>query len=907
MKQRSIVSQITFLLLLSGCFSAEITTATSSEKDGPNASFKVTMESNLEFTNKTNVNLNLEYSSSITHFAIENSEANCLASSTWKNIASVENVSITNLQASNTYWLKAKDKNNQETNCTSISITHDSQKPSLPINFSSAQPSSGLSLTESLAINWSSFNDNGPSGIEKYEARVLQAHDNIVVKDWQTIQSADSISDLSLFPDIMYKLEVRALDKAGNYSPIVKSPHWSNNFSFKESFVSTRGLHSPVKVDFDKDGDDDVVYIRGGIPSTIVLFTNQGDGNLVASELYSTVATIWHLDIIDYDADGHEDFVLTTSEGTSILVQKDNGSYNEIVVSSTSHDDLIAMGDFNNDSLLDIIALDDNPDKISLYLNTGGNSFSYSIVTPAYNGGKDIEVVDLDKDGNLDFLVPYYSANKIVWFKNDGTGNFTHIEILNSLNFLRKITAVDLDKDLDIDIVLTDGGSADVYWLENDGSQNFSLNAIGSGVSYTNKPKVVDIDKDLDLDIIAGSLDGQTIDIFYNNGSQVFTKVSKPVSITSSYRTLLDLDGDTHLDLFGANLTGVTSTYLNDTSQNLTLFSNTHSFSKTFYRDFDGDTDIDILGFDSGDKRFYLARNDGTGNYSSYTAVSTALTATPLTIEVFDMEPDGDFDIGYSIYSGGSIVWLENDGTGSFTSRILRSGLSFLRYAHFGDVDKDNDIDIMYSTNSNLILGTNNGSETFANSTLGSSIGQSYSIKLSDIDKDNDNDIVLSISASNSILCYQNDGSQNFTQIEIVPSAGSNLYAPGEILIDDFNSDTHLDIVVQGRYNGEIWQVMNDGTNSYLTPRYLASSDSSSFLKSLDIDNDGDKDVVVNSLDNNSVKAFKNVGLSSLLPSNIIQLQSGLQDIDILDFDGDGTPEIVFTVPSEKAFILVEF
>src|SRR5687767_3489895 len=91
------------------------------------------------------------------------------------------------------------------------------------------------------------------------------------------------------------------------------------------------------------------------------------------------------------------------------------------------------------------------------------------------------------------------------------------------------------------------------------------------------------------------------------------------------------------------------------------------------------------------------------------TSASQAHSTVPI-----DVDQDGDNDVVTASIADNTVAWYENDGTGSFTERIISTAANGARTAFAIDLDKDGDIDVLSAGQfGNLFWFENNGAETF--------------------------------------------------------------------------------------------------------------------------------------------------------------------------------------------------
>jgi len=304
----------------------------------------------------------------------------------------------------------------------------------------------------------------------------------------------------------------------------------SQNFSKETIGTDNIGYQNIKAADLDNDGDIDIIPDAGiydeNNDTWFGYYTNDGSQNFSKKLLYKGSGG-GSTEIVDLDGDGKND-IIYVSGNNSINWLKNNGggshSKNNIIEFEGSLNSQIMdleLGDFDNDSDLDIIFVDIGQDKIIHLINNGSQTFS-TVKTVATNEEYyALDVVDLDKDGLEDFVL---SSNlNFYWYKNSGENNFEKKTIWkysggsSVTKQSYQIEATDIDKDGDIDI-FTAGAYGLLGWLENDGSQNFSNYSLTGGFYGGSNIYPADIDKDGDIDILTASYEKEIISWYKNLG-----------------------------------------------------------------------------------------------------------------------------------------------------------------------------------------------------------------------------------------------------------------------------------------------------------------------------------------------------------------------------------------------------
>lgn len=216
-----------------------------------------------------------------------------------------------------------------------------------------------------------------------------------------------------------------------------------------------------------------------------------------------------------------------------------------------------------------------------------------------------------------------------------------------------------------------------------------------------------------DIVIIGQDSNGKVAKLFLGNGNSGFTEHTTPffVNIFGDIE-IFDANNDNKLDVLITGYSGsnipTTTLYLNDGSANFTEHSNTGLvnvyFSGVSAADFnnDGNTDLLINGMsDTYSPTTAIFLNDGTG-------VFTELNNTNLdqlyfgTADFIDFNLDGQQDVFLTgMDSGGNVISaLYTNNNGTLTEDYITSNLFenvYISSVHCSDFDHDGDKDILIS------------------------------------------------------------------------------------------------------------------------------------------------------------------------------------------------------------------
>jgi hypothetical protein len=194
--------------------------------------------------------------------------------------------------------------------------------------------------------------------------------------------------------------------------------------------------------DFDNDGFIDAFLGAVDDPDSNALLRNNGDCTFaVAPSVLNIVGKNGIINgcAVDYDNDGDLDIVLVRVEPRSTAFYRNDGSFKfteatpEPIQSEVTYSAIAAWGDFDNDGDLDVIFGGGNWLSERFYLNNGDGTFTRWAGQPALFESYTDEFWshhawgDFDNDGYLDLVVTKGYPAVRLW-RNQGDGDFTAVD-----------------------------------------------------------------------------------------------------------------------------------------------------------------------------------------------------------------------------------------------------------------------------------------------------------------------------------------------------------------------------------------------------------------------------------------------------------------------------------------------
>jgi len=540
--------------------------------------------------------------------------------------------------------------------------------------------------------------------------------------------------------------------------------------------------------DFNHDGKLDFAFGSSANGQTLSLLYGNGDGTFAAPVAFGATGGVTYLiSASDLNGDGYTDLVyaysLSAGNQIRMLLSGSGGSFTDTQIAGLPSPPAgFVIGDFNNDHVPDIFAVDSSGIG-QAYLGAGNGTFKGTgktiLASDLYLASPPFVSGDFDHDGNLDVATrtQLTGPDEILFLFGDGKGGFTRQSIVSDHSFTLQVGDVNGD------------GIADIF---GSGDPGFSYSSVVLGRDDRNYPSAQVLlssewgdlssgnvfgDGFMDL-LVAGSGNGGagsvsgTIYHFQSDGT------FKAEGQAPEYATLLvDLDGDGIADMVGFTGTGLIF-WKGDGSGVFTAPINQitlpNGSQPIYFRDMDGDGHMDIVA--------------------------------PMTI----LYGKGDFQFD-------AVPW------------------DFYENFVVGDFDGDHIPDI--ATPSGILFGQ--GNRTFTAPTGITPLQNSVLFPtqaVGDINGDGMDDLVLGPDI------YLSAGRSGFKHDQ---SLMVNGYSAGisSIAVADFNGDGLLDIAVGLLPGGEdVVLFTNDGTGKYQVRSYTVGLNSV-FTIATDLNRDGTPDL----------------------------------------------------------------
>jgi hypothetical protein len=226
--------------------------------------------------------------------------------------------------------------------------------------------------------------------------------------------------------------------------------------------------------------------------------------------------------IIDINEDNNEDILIANKHDTHIKIflnfatgqLADEKMYLTVIGIS-----LIVTGDMNDDGKIDIIGKN-RGNSLTIFYNTGNETFNNQLIIPTDRGPTDIDVADINGDDQQDIvLTTYYQANIIILF-NMGNGTFSNLTTYETGYIPFNVAVNNMNNDNRSDIIIG-YEEANIRILLNNGNGTFNSQAINFISKSVRSLLLFDMNNDNKVDIIFGNRVGN-FQVLFNKGNGTF-------------------------------------------------------------------------------------------------------------------------------------------------------------------------------------------------------------------------------------------------------------------------------------------------------------------------------------------------------------------------------------------------
>jgi len=586
-----------------------------------------------------------------------------------------------------------------------------------------------------------------------------------------------------------------------------------------------------VAADWNGDGKADLAVINQGDDTVSILYGN-GDGSFRAGSTVSVPATPVAIVTGDFNNDGLSDIAVGSSVGAiTLLLDSSSGSFSSKTQSLSASLAGLAVGDWNRDGNLDLVATSADAGQVTVLLGTGLGSFqpvSTYLFSP--NGllmsPGAVAAADFNHDGNLDIAVSISQPTaEVLILPGKGDGTFQSQEIVNTPFPAPSLMATaDFNNDNYPDLAFADPSRIGVGIALNDGSGGFEDN---TAIALPFSPGIV------------GAVTG---DILGNGKTDI---------VTAEFDQ--DFPSDTYVNEFLSLVPGNGDGTFQPAIQSSQSGIGIHQVVKG---DFNGDGLPDIatwgpLKGGSLTEQVFVALNTGDGSFAAPVAQTISTDGGVQNIIAGDFNHDGKDDLvieSRTSDQGGDIATLLlSNGDGTFRSlQVMQTVGTAGGFLAAADFNHDGNLDLAWNlmagpgAPSQLLAFLGHGDGTFLASVSYSTGSTSYpeSVLAADFNHDGNADLLLQ--GTSGLEFFAGNGDGTFQNPKISPLSIPFTYP----IAADFNGDGKLDIAES---SGASWAdvLLGNGDGTFKPPVYLAANLFNSGIAAGEFNQDDASDLVL--------------------------------------------------------------
>ncbi|CAF2835608.1 unnamed protein product [Rotaria sp. Silwood2] len=674
--------------------------------------------------------------------------------------------------------------------------------------------------------------------------------------------------------------------------------------------------------DFDKDNQSDIVIANYDTNNALVFSkyfitpSTRQTNYIVGKDSHpSSVVTF------DFNNDGRLDLMVNKVNDDSLLILtgNDNGTFEQAAKYSTGYKSApkcLCIGDLNNDNRMDIISANYGSDSVGILLAQDNGTFSYVTTYFVGYGSKpwSVAVGDFNNDSRLDIVTANHGSGGVSILLGHDNGTFANVKIYFSGIIVQPISVAvgDVNNDDQLDIVATDFISGNVFVLLGHAGGVFS-NATTYSVASLSGPnfiRLADLNDDNHLDLLVSTANDGSVVILLGYGNGTFKKMTiYSVGYASSFYciAIADFNND-HRHDFAVTSIG------NDEIIIFYGYGNGSFYhGRTYFTGFGSRPyAITTIKLENSNQTYIVVTLGGIGyvailieyfaaEFGNQQIYLTGSAPHPYSVTVGNFSDDSYADIVIANSGNDNIDVLFNSGNGTFEIQVAYfiGADSYPRYVTTGDINKDNYLDIVTvnSKNNSISIFMGHGNRTFDIPRIYSTGINSYplAVAIGDFNDDNRWDFIVANSGTDSIgvlLGFRYTLFQN----------GNTYYSdttrsPEAIVTSDFNNDKYLDIAVVFYVSNNIGICLGYGNGSFdVLMTYSTGQGSQPISLAVhDFDNDEQMDIIVANSGTHDIGIFLGYGNGSF--ATMIRYYTGaISDMIAMvltDLNNDGRIDIM--------------
>ncbi|MEM1003730.1 MAG: tandem-95 repeat protein [Pseudomonadota bacterium] len=573
----------------------------------------------------------------------------------------------------------------------------------------------------------------------------------------------------------------------------------------------------------------------------------------------------------DFDNDGVDEFVFWNQKGDprGLYIAeipddpKTSGPWDAVQITGTRREGF-ASGDIDGDGITDIVT------GGHWYKWNGGTDFTEIVIDPSFPQGQ-VALGDFNEDGVLEVILSSGDQDgPLLMYQQTGdptvSANWTSTDLLGVItDEVHSLEVADINQDGHLDIFAAEmnlqgeNEDAKTWVLFGDGAGSFTTTVVASGIG-SHESTIADLDDDGDIDILGKGFEEAEVHIWYNTLNEITlggwdrTVIDEDRPWRAIFETDGDIDGDGLTDIITGGWWYRNPGSIDGEWVRNSIGGTLNNMAAVY--DFDGDGDLDILGTEgvgsSPNSNFVWAQNDGSGNFTVYDNVDAGTGAFLQGVTVAELTLGGPASVVLSWQNGTGgtqVLTVPDDPTIDTWTWSQLSSVSLGEGLDHGDIDGDGDND--------LLLGfkwLRNDETEWTSFDLHLPPGEAEPdrVHLVDMDGDGDLDAVVGFgheASFTTLAWYEQPEDETDIWIEHIIS-DTLIGNPQSVDVADLDADGDLDVVAGEHLpndpdNLSLYVFENsDGTgDDWIQYQVFSGDEHHDGAQLADFDNDGDLDI----------------------------------------------------------------